>query len=58
MIMKIEIIATTDKGSKTTAAEARKTFKEVMKIVNILGGSLVYGKGLQDGTRIILEKKE
>ena len=54
--MKIEITATLEKGGKATAAEVRKTMNEVLKIVRLLGGSMVYGKGLTNGTKVVVEK--
>ena len=54
--MKVVITATTDKGKNSTEKEVMQTFREVMRIAELVCGKIIDGRGFHDGTQIILEK--
>ena len=54
--MKVVITATTEKGESSREPDVEKTFREVMRIAHLLHGNIVYGRGFNDGTEIILQK--
>lgn len=54
--MKFEITCKTGKGRNSRENEVKETYKAVMKIAEIVNGHLIDGKGLTDGTKVILEK--
>ena len=54
--MKVVITAITEKGESSKEADVKKTFKEVMRIAHLMHGNIVYGRGFNDGTEIILQE--
>jgi hypothetical protein len=55
-IMEVVITATTGKDNSSSIEDAIRTFKEAMKIAKKVGGRIVYGRGFDCGTEIVLEK--
>ena len=54
--MEVVITAITAEGEGSTMQNAMKTFNEVMTIAKKIGGRVVYGRGFDCGTQIVLEK--
>ncbi len=53
--MEVVITARTEKGLRPTEEDIKRTMQEALQIAHLLGGQLIYGKGLTNGTQVVVQ---
>lgn len=54
--MELVITATTGKGDYSSEREVKETFRQALRIASLVNGRIIYGRGLNDGTEIVISK--